>query len=310
MTIHQPSAPASRLVERVARWNVMLGVVLLLVKLAAWWQTRSVALLADALESIVNVVAAGVAAFALAISGQPPDKRHPFGHSKAEYLSAVLEGGLVITAAAVTLREAWVHLRAPQPPAALGLGLSLATIAAAANGAAAWYLRRLGKRHRSPALVASAAHLWGDVLTTAGVLAGLLAAWVSGYWVIDPVIAMLVALNILRLGWHVVRDSLGGLMDEALPAADLERIESIVRCEMAGALQAHQVRTRRAGPRRFVEFHLVVPGAMRVDDAHAICDRLEDAIEDALPGTEVVIHVEPDTHLQDAAPGGRVDRGA
>jgi len=125
-----------------------------------------------------------------------------------------------------------------------------------------------------------------------------------------PLIAMLVALNILRLGWHVVRDSLGGLMDEALPAADLERIESIVRCEMAGALQAHQVRTRRAGPRRFVEFHLVVPGAMRVDDAHAICDRLEDAIEDALPGTEVVIHVEPDTHLQDAAPGGRVDRGA
>ena len=294
------SDPA-RIVARAARLNLVVGVVLLLVKTAAWWETRSVALLADALESIVNVAAASAAAVAVAVSRRPPDRRHPFGHTKVEYLSAGLEGALVLGAAAAIVRESWQHLRQPHPPAALGVGLALATIAAVANGALAAYLRRVGRRQRSPALVASGAHLWGDVVTTAGVLAGLGAAWLTGRWALDPLIALLVAANILRLGWHVVRDSVGGLMDESLAAPEVERITTIVRREMGGALQFHDLRTRRAGPRPFVELHLVVPGSMRVDLAHQICDRIETAVQSDLPGAHVVVHVEPESELRASA---------
>jgi len=179
--------------------------------------------------------------------------------------------------------------------------LALATIAAVANGALAAYLQRVGRRQRSPALVASGAHLWGDVVTTAGVLVGLGAAWLTGRWALDPLIALLVAANILRLGWHVVRDSVGGLMDESLAASEVERITDIVRHEMGGALQFHDLRTRRGGPRPFVELHLVVPGGMRVDAAHAICDRIEAAVQGELPGADVVVHVEPESELRTPA---------
>ncbi len=293
-------ATAAHRVAHAARLNVALGVVLLLVKTAAWWQTRSVALLADALESIVNVVAAGAAALAIAVSRRPPDRGHPFGHTKAEYLSAGFEGALVLGAAAAIVHEAWQHLRQPAPPAAIGVGLALAGTAAAATALLAAYLQRTGRRERSPALVASGAHLWGDVLTTAGVLVGLGAAWLTGRWILDPLIALLVAVNILRLGWRVFRDSVGGLMDESLALAEVERIAAIVRREMGGALQFHDLRTRRGGPRPFVELHLVVPGAMRVDAAHEICDRIETAVERELPGAHVVVHVEPESELRRA----------
>jgi len=295
---------AATLVGRAARRNLVLGAVILLLKLGAWWQTRSVALLADALESIVNVAAGAVAAFALWWASRPPDRKHPFGHTKAEYLSAALEGALVIAAAAIAVRESWRHLLAPHAPNEVGLGLALAGAAGLANAGMAFYLQRLGRRRQSPALLASAAHLWGDVMTTAGVLAGLLAAWYTGHWAIDPFIALLVAVNIVRLGWQVVRESLGGLLDESLPSGELAHVEALIAREMGGALQVHGLKTRRAGPRRFVELHLVVPGAMRVDAAHGICDRIEDALQEALPGTEVVIHVEPESHLEDeGAPG-------
>ncbi len=294
------SDPA-RIVARAAGLNVVVGVALLLVKTAAWWQTQSVALLADALESIVNVAAAGAAALAVAVSRRPPDRRHPFGHTKAEYLSAGFEGALVLVASAAIVHESWQHLQQPAPPAALGVGLALAGVAAAANAGLAAYLQRVGRRQRSPALVASGAHLWGDVITTAGVLAGLGAAWLTGRWLLDPLIALLVAANILRLGWHVFRDSVGGLMDESLAAAEVERVAAAVRAEMGGALQFHDLRTRRGGPRPFVELHLVVPGGMRVDDAHGICDRIEAAVQRELPGADVVVHVEPESELQKPA---------
>lgn len=238
-------------------------------------------------------------ALAVAVARRPPDRRHPFGHSKAEYLSAALEGALVLAAAAGIVREAWQHLLHPAPPAALGLGLALATAAAVANAGLALHLRRVGRRERSPALRASAAHLWGDVVTTAGVLAGLAAAWATGRWVLDPLIALVVAVNILRLGWRVMRDSVGGLMDESLAAGEVERVTAAIRAEMGAALQYHDLRTRRAGPRPFVELHLVVPGAMRVADAHAICDRIEEAVQRELPGADVVVHVEPESELRE-----------
>jgi cation diffusion facilitator family transporter len=289
-------------VARAARLSVAVGVLLLLVKTAAWWQTRSVALLADALESIVNVAAAVMASLAVAVARQPPDRRHPFGHTKAEYLSAALEGALVLGAAGGIVLEAWAHLRRPGPPASLGFGLALAAGAAVANAFLAAYLRRVGRRERSPALVASGAHIWGDVATTGGVLAGLGAAWATGRWVLDPLVALLVAANILRLGWRVMKDSVGGLMDESLGAAEVEGVVAAIRAEMGGALQYHDLRTRRAGPRPFVELHLVVPGAMRVDAAHAICDRIEGAVQRVLPGADVVVHVEPESELREASP--------
>lgn len=296
-------AAAAQRVAHAARLNLACGALLLLVKAAAWWQTHSVALLADALESIVNVAAGAAVALAVAVARRPPDRRHPFGHTKAEYLSAALEGALVLAAAAGIVREAWHHLHNPAPPAALGLGLALATAAAAGNAGLALYLGRTGRRERSPALLASAAHLSGDVITTVGVLAGLTAAWATGRWVLDPLIALVVAANILRLGWRVMRDSVGGLMDESLAPAEVERVTAAVRAEMGGALEYHDLRTRRAGPRPFVELHLVVPGAMRVDAAHAICDRIEAAVQHELPGAHVVVHVEPESELSETGAG-------
>jgi len=302
-----PSSTATPSVSRAAQLNVALGVLLLAVKVAAWWQTRSVALLADALESIVNVTVAVASAAAIAVARRPPDRRHPFGHSKAEYLAAALEGALVILAAGAIVREAALRLREPGPPAALGLGLALAATAAFGNAGLAAHLRRVGRRERSPALVASSAHLWGDVLTTGGVLVGLGAAWATGRWILDPLVALLVGANIVRLGWRVMRDSVGGLMDESLDGTEVDRVAGAIRGAMGDALQFHDLRTRRGGPRTFVELHLVVPGAMRVDASHAICDRIEEAVQRELPGAEVVVHVEPESELRASLdpPGGR-----
>lgn len=291
-----PNATARAL--RATRVNLAAGALLLLLKVAAWWQTGSVALLADALESIVNVAAAAALAFAMQVARRPPDARHPFGHTKAEYLSAVLEGLLVLLAAAGIVREAWRHLAEPAAPREIGLGAALALAAALGNAGLALYLGRLGRAEHSPALRASAAHLWGDVATTGGVLVGLAAAWWTGLWVLDPLIGLLVGVNVVRLGVVVIRESVGGLMDEALPREEVDRIAAVVRSVMGEALQFHDLRTRRAGPRRFVELHLVVPGSMRVDAAHAICDRIEEAIERELPGSRAVVHVEPEAELQ------------
>ena len=292
------AAPHASAAVRASRVSLAVGAALLLVKGAAWWRTGSVALLADALESIVNVAAAAAATLAVSVARRPPDERHPFGHTKVEYLSAVLEGTLVLVAAAGIVQQSWQRLMRPEAPRALATGLALAGAAAAANAGLALYLRRAGRQGRSPALRASEAHLWGDVLTTAAVVAGLLAASATGWWRLDPLMGLLVCVNVVRLGVLVMRDSVGGLIDEALPAAEVERVAAIVRREMGGALQFHDLRTRRAGPRRFVELHLVVPGTMRVDRAHAICDRIEEAIGRELPGTVAVVHVEPEAELQ------------
>jgi cation diffusion facilitator family transporter len=289
-------------VTRATRLALAFGLALLLVKAAAWWQTRSVALLADALESIVNVAAAAAAAWAVAVARRPPDAGHPFGHTKAEYLSAVVEGLLVVLAAGGIVQQSWQRLVEPREVHRLSLGLLLATAAAAVNALLAAHLQRTGRATSSPALLASAAHLRADVITTAAVLAGLLAARLTGWWRLDPLIGLLVGANVVRLGVLVLRDSVGGLMDEALPADEVTRVEAVIRREMGGALQFHDLRTRRSGPGRFVELHLVVPGAMRVDQAHSICDRIEVAIAAELPGTVAVVHVEPEGELQRKPP--------
>ncbi|MFP4125549.1 MAG: cation diffusion facilitator family transporter [Alphaproteobacteria bacterium] len=271
-----------------------VGVVVLALKLAAWALTGSVALLSDALESIVNVAAAGLALWALWIAAHPADAEHPYGHHKAEYLSAVVEGALIIVAALVILHEAGWALVEPRAIEAAWSGLVLNGVATALNAVWAVYLLRVGRRWRSPAIGADGLHLLADVVTSVGVIAGIALAVALDAPVLDPLLAGLVAINILWMGQRLVRRSVAGLMDAAPDAETLERIRRAIAVSATGALEAHDVRTRHAGRAAFVEFHLVVPGEWTVAEAHAVCDRIEAALKAELEGAVITIHVEPE----------------
>ncbi len=283
---------------RLAAWSVLVGLVVFGLKWTAWLLTGSVGIYSDALESIVNIVAAAMALGALAVSARPADESHPFGHTKAEYFSAVIEGALILLAAYEMIRAAWHRFLHPQPFAQPALGLAVLALAALLMGGWAWLLLAQGRRARSPALVADAWHLFSDVIATAGVLLGAGLAWLLGWWWLDPVVAILVALNILWVGLKLVRGSVGGLMDEALPEEKVAQIRKVIGANLAGALEYHDLRTRAAGPRAFVEFHLVVPGKMPVEEAHAITDRLERALASEVPGLVTIIHVEPESEAK------------
>ena len=276
--------------------TVSIGVALTVmgIKYIAFLMTGSVALFSDALESIVNVLTAVAALIAIRIGSQPPDRGHPFGHHKAEYFSAVLEGALIIVAALLIFREAYLallHSRSLVDPAA---GLLVNGLATAINAGWAWVLISRGRAWSSPALEGDGHHLVSDVITSVGVLLGLVLATVTGWAILDPLIAGAVALNILRIGYKLAVESMSALMDQAASPQIELRIKEAIRANGEGALQAHDIRTRTAGPQTFIEFHLVVPGDMTVEAAHEICDRLELAIEKELANTDVVIHVEPD----------------
>jgi cation diffusion facilitator family transporter len=286
------------LAVRIAWGSIAVGVVVLGLKLLAWWITGSVALFSDALESIINVAAAIAALVALQVSRQPADPDHPYGHHKAEYFSAVVEGVLIVVAAFSILSEAWQALADPLPLDAPVAGLAINGAATALNAVWASVLIRYGRRWRSPALVADGRHLVTDVVTSVGVLAGVMAASAFRWPILDPILAALVAVNVLWTGWRLVRESVGGLMDAAPAGEVMDTIRRIVSERAAGAIEVHGLRSRHAGPVTFIEFHLVVPGDMSVAEAHAICDRIEAALEDELTETHVSIHVEPDTERQ------------
>lgn len=279
---------------RYALGSMLVGVVVFGLKYVAYWLTGSAALYSDALESIINIVAAAAAVAALRVSAMPPDQNHPYGHTKAEYFSAVIEGILIVVAAIAILRDAWTTLLAPHPIAAPVVGLAFNAAATLLNAIWAAVLLRHGRRVRSPALVADGQHLLADVVTSIGVFAGVILVGLTGWLWLDPAIAAAVAVNILWSGWKLVRSSMGGLMDEAVPADELERIRTTIFENAEGAYQAHDLRTRHAGRRTFIDFHLVVPGGMPVEDAHDICDRLEHALEDEIADSTVTIHVEPE----------------
>ena len=279
---------------RLAAGSVAVAVAVLALKAMAWWVTGSVALYADALESIVNVAAALAALLAVRLSALPADANHPYGHSKAEYFSAVLEGALIIVAALLILHEAWGAFQAPRAPEQAGIGLAVAAVASGINAAWALFLGRRGKALRSPALMADARHLWADVVTSVGVLVGVGLVTLTGLLWLDPLLAALTAVNILFSGWRLLRESVGGLMDEAVPPATMERIRRIVAEQASGAIEAHDLRSRHAGRHTFLEFHLVVPGDMRVSESHEICDRIEAALKAELEDAIITIHVEPE----------------
>ncbi|MEF0938626.1 CDF family cation efflux transporter EmfA [Rhizobium sp. BR 362] len=281
-------------IRRLALWGIPLSLGVMGLKMVAWWVTGSVALLSDGLESFVNVVAAFIAFFVIRYAQKPADHDHPFGHHKAEYLSAVTEGAMIIVAALMIVQEAIGHLSNPQPLQAPVLGLAINFAAGIINALWALTLIRAGHEHRSPALTADGQHIMSDVYTSIGVLVGLLLALGTGYPIFDPVLAILVAINILYQGWKVISNSIDGLMDKAVLPEEETAIKEAIATHANGSLGVHDLKTRRAGAVTFVDFHLVVPAAMPVREAHRICDRLEDAIRAIHAGAEITIHVEPE----------------
>lgn len=263
-------------------------------KYVAYVLTGSVALYSDALESIVNVATAIAALIAVRISEKPADRSHQFGHHKAEYVSAGLEGALILIAALLILRqayEAWLNPRALTAPVE---GLAINALAGVANAAWAWHLIVRGRALRSPAIIADGWHLFSDVATSAGVIVGLLLALATGWMILDPMLAAVVAIHILWVGWRIIAQSMSGLMDAAVAGDMMAHIRRVIAANGDGALQIHDLRTRMAGRATFIEFHLVVPGSMSVTEAHDICDRLEEALATEIEGAEVLIHVEPE----------------
>ena len=278
---------------RTALQSVLVALIVLGLKYLAYVLTGSVALYSDALESIINVAAAIGAYLALRVSARPADAGHPYGHSKAEYFSAVAEGVLIVLAAISIVLTAYPLFFAPRVLDAPLPGLLISAGASVMNFVWAGVLLRTGRARRSPALIADGRHVMSDVVTSIGVLGGVLLAKLTGWTVLDPLLAVLVALNILWSGYSLVRDSVGGLMDAAVDPGTEQRIRRAISEQGDGALEAHDLRTRHAGAVTFVEFHLVVPGEMTVEQAHAICDRLEDALQAEVEGASVTIHVEP-----------------
>lgn len=279
---------------RIAAGSILVGVLVLGIKYLAYAVTGSVALYSDALESFINVATAIAALLAVRLSEQPADHNHPYGHHKVEYFSAVLAGALITVAALLILREAWEAARMPRQIEAPATGLMLAGLASVINAGWSWVLISRGRALRSPALAADGKHLFSDVVTSVGVVIGIILAVTTGWAILDPALAAAVAVNILWSGWKVIRESLGGLMDEAVPDDQLNRIREVISQHAIGAIEAHDVRTRNAGRAIFVEFHLVVPAQMTVRDAHDICDCIEQALKAAIEGAVVTIHVEPE----------------
>lgn len=281
-------------IARIAAINIGVALTVVTLKYIAYAVSGSVALFSDALESIVNVMTAIAAFSAIRLSAKPADADHPFGHYKAEFLAAMFEGAMIAVAAVLIMIKAYSGLVNGVELAHPGLGLAINVLSTVINAAWAWAMIKWGRSWRSPALVADGQHLFTDVITSVGVVIALIVAIFTGWTILDPLIAAAVATHILFMGYNIATDSMSRLMDQAA-SPDIEgRIRGVIEANGHGALEAHDIRTRQAGRALFIEFHLVVPGSMTVDDAHVICDRLEDSIEQSIEGSEVVIHVEPE----------------
>lgn len=272
-----------------------IGVALLNIalKFGAYRLTGSVGLLSDALESVVNLAAAIVAVWALTFAAKPADETHAFGHSKAEYFSSGVEGALILVAAVSIAISAWERLSHPQPLEQIGLGLGLTLVATALNGLLAFKMLQAGKRLRSITLRADAHHLLTDVWTSVGVLVGVLLVKLTGWLVLDPIIALIVAVNIVWAGFKLLRETGTGLLDASLPEDEQHLITGIFLPYQAQGIQFHALRTRVAGTRRFINFHILVPGEWTVQKGHDLCEEIELSIIRALPGSSVFTHLEP-----------------
>jgi len=279
---------------KIALGSFVISLVVLAIKYAAYWITGSVALLSDALESIINVVSALAVIVSVKIASQPPDEEHPYGHHKAEYLSAVLVGALIVAAALAIMHEAYYGFLAPKPIDAAWIGIGVSSFATIINVVWANLLIRQGRIQRSASLVADGKHLMADVVTSLGVVVGVVLVVWTGITQLDAAVAALVAVHVLWSGWGVLKESASGLLDEAAPPEELAHIREIISLNADDAIEAHALRTRHAGKVTFIDFHLVVSAAMTVGRSHDICDRIEEALREAISGAIVTIHVEPE----------------
>jgi cation diffusion facilitator family transporter len=278
---------------RYAWLSIAAALMTIALKASAFFITGSVGLLADALESGVNLIAAVFALIILGIAAQPPDDDHAYGHSKAEYFASGAEGTLIFIAAITIALAAIRRLMNPQPLEQIGLGLAVSIIAALLNLVVARILLRAGRQYRSITLVADAKHLMTDVWTTAGVLVGIVAVALTGWEVLDPLIALAVAVQILVAGYKLVRESAYGLMDTALPAEERKQIVDILDRYAVDGVRYHALRTRNAGSQRFMSVHIQVPGAWSVQDGHSLLEEIDSDVREVLTPISVFTHLEP-----------------
>jgi cation diffusion facilitator family transporter len=278
---------------RFAALSVVAALLTIGLKAGAYLLTGSVGLLSDAVESLVNLLAALAALAALAVAARPADEEHTYGHTKAEYFSSWFEGALILVAAATIIYTAVGRLIAPQPIEEPGLGLAITGVAALINLLVARVLLQAGKRHESITLEADAQHLMADVWTSLGVIAGVGAAAATGWHRLDALVAIAVALNVLRSGWRLLRRSMLGLLDTSLPEETLSRIKAILDAHGAAGVRYHALRTRQAGARRFISFHILVPWDWTVQRGHDLLEEIEERIREAVPNSVVDTHLEP-----------------
>ncbi|MCI0693831.1 cation diffusion facilitator family transporter [candidate division KSB1 bacterium] len=283
--------------NRILYLSIAAALITMGLKFAAYWITGSVGLLSDALESIVNLATALVAFVALMIAVRPADATHPYGHEKIEYFSSGVEGALILVAAVGIIYSAIQRLLNPMPLAELDTGLLLGLVAAATNFIVAQLLLSASRHHDSITIEADAKHLLTDVWTTIGVLAALLVVKFTNWTIIDPLIAFAVGGNIIFSGIDLLRRSFRGLMDFRLPAEEIAAIEDVLGMYVGRQRVYHNLRTRKSGSQRFIEFHLLVPGDTSVREAHALCERIETEIRRRLSHTIVTIHTEPADEL-------------
>lgn len=278
---------------RYAVLSVVAALITIGLKAAAYAITGSIGLLSDALESLANLVAAVVALFALSVAARPEDAEHTYGHTKAEYFSSGFEGLLIVVAAAGIIVAAVGRFIEPQPIEEPALGLAANGLASVVNFAVARVLLRVGKRHESITLEADAHHLMADVWTSLGVIVGVGAAAATGWHRLDAIVAIAVALNVLRFGFRLLRRSAYGLLDTSLPEETLGEIKAILDAHSPLGMRYHALRTRQAGARRFISFHILVPGSWTVQRGHDLLERIEERIREAVPNSVVDTHLEP-----------------
>ncbi len=288
---HVPAIPHVRV--RAALLSVAVSLALLALKFAAYLLTGSAAILSDAAESVVNVLAANIALFSLVVASRPPDEGHQYGHGKAEYVSSASEGAMIFLAGVVVIGNAVRRLVRPLPLESLPIGVGLVALAAGVNYLVARWLLQISQRQDSAALEADARHLFADVTTSVAVIVGLGVQLSTDLLWVDPVVGILVGGHIIRMGWQVYQSSLAGLMDTRLPEDEEAEVRHILADHADEIVEYHALRTRKAGRDRFMDLHLVLHRTLSVGQAHGLCDDLETHIHEALPHTDITIHVEP-----------------
>jgi len=281
--------------------SVLVSILIFIAKLLAYFITKSVAIYSDAMESIVNIISATIAFLGTKIALRPPDKMYPYGYTKFEYFVSMVEAFFIIGAAMAILWKAYQHLLNPEILKNLDVGFSLIFITMISNTALSYYVYKRGKKENSPILISHASHLFTDVITSAGIIIGVYIAHITGFLILDPIIALIVSINVLYLGYKIIKASIISLLDVSLPQDKIDSIQEIIKNTIKtfphqnyDIYDVHDFKTRRSGRKGFVEFHLTVSGNMPVREAHNLCDELEKKITDKFPELSVTIHIEPE----------------